>query len=78
MQTEMLIGSKFEQGTEAEEQVLNPKTGETIVMLPEASQAQIEAAVAAAEKAFVTWSRTTPAQRAGCLLKIADHISEPR
>ncbi len=29
MQTEMLIGSKFEKGTEIEEQILNPKTGET-------------------------------------------------
>jgi aminobutyraldehyde dehydrogenase len=74
MQTEMLIGAKFEKGTETEEQILNPKTGETVLMLPEASQSQIEAAVAAAEKAFVTWSRTTPAQRSGYLLRIADHI----
>ena len=74
MQTEMLIGSKFEKGTETEEQILNPKTGETILDLPEASQSQIEAAVAAAEKAFATWSRTTPAQRSGYLLKIADRI----
>ena len=74
MQTEMLIGSKFEKGTETEEQILNPKTGETILGLPEASQSQIEAAVAAAEKALVTWSRTTPAQRSGYLLKIADRI----
>jgi aminobutyraldehyde dehydrogenase len=74
MQIEMLIGSKFEKGTEADEQILNPKTGETVLMLPEASQSQIEAAVAAAGKAFATWSRTTPAQRSGYLLKIADHI----
>ena len=74
MQTEMLIGSKFEKGTETEEPILNPKTGETILDLPEASQAQIDAAVAAAEKAFATWSRTTPAQRSGYLLKIADRI----
>jgi aminobutyraldehyde dehydrogenase len=74
MDTQMLIGSKFEKGTEAEEAVLNPKTGETIVALPEAGQAQIDAAVAAAEKAFATWSRTTPAQRSGYLLRIADRI----
>src|SRR5688572_10796114 len=74
MQTEMLIGSGFEKGTEAEEQILNPKTGETILNLPEANQSQIDAAVAAAEKAFATWSRTTPAQRSGYLLKIADRI----
>lgn len=74
MQTEMLIGSKFAKGTEVEEQILNPRTGETITNLPEASQAQIEQAVAAAEKAFDSWSRTTPAQRSGYLLKIADRI----
>lgn len=74
MDTKMLIGSKFEAGTEAEEAVLNPRTGETILDLPEASQAQIDAAVTAAETAFVTWSRTTPAERSGYLLKIADRI----
>ncbi len=30
MNTEMLIGSRFEAGTETEEQVLNPRTGELI------------------------------------------------
>ncbi|BCH27418.1 gamma-aminobutyraldehyde dehydrogenase [Mesorhizobium sp. L-8-3] len=74
METAMLIGSKFEKGTETEEPILNPKTGETILNLPEASQAQIEAAVAAAERAFVEWSRTTPAQRSAYLLKIAERI----
>jgi aminobutyraldehyde dehydrogenase len=74
METAMLIGSKFEKGTETEEPILNPKTGETILNLPEASQAQIEAAVAAAEKAFPGWSRSTPAQRSSYLLKIADRI----
>jgi len=74
MHTEMLIGSRFERGTETDEAILNPKTGETILGLPEASQAQIEAAVGAASKAFSAWSRTTPAQRSGYLLKIADRI----
>ncbi len=74
MQTEMLIGAKFEKGTETDEAILNPKTGETILDLPEASHGQIEAAVAAAEKAFITWSRTTPGQRSAYLLKIADRI----
>lgn len=74
MDTKMLIGSKFEAGTEAAETVLNPRTGAVIIELPEASQAQIDAAVAAAEKAFATWSRTTPAQRSVYLLKIAERI----
>ncbi|TYK98092.1 aldehyde dehydrogenase family protein, partial [Streptococcus dysgalactiae] len=62
MDTEMLIGAPFEKGAEAEEAVLSPRTGATILSRPEASEAQIERAVAAAEKAFATWSRTTPAQ----------------
>ncbi|CAG0992941.1 aminobutyraldehyde dehydrogenase [Rhizobiaceae bacterium] len=74
MDTQMLIGSAFEAGTETEEAILNPRTGETILNIPEASQSQIEKAVAAAEKAFATWSRTTPAQRSGYLRKIADRI----
>jgi aminobutyraldehyde dehydrogenase len=74
MDTEMLIGSRFEQGTETEEPIFNPRTGETVLSLPEASQIQIEAAVAAASAAFAGWSKTTPAQRSGYLLKIADRI----
>ena len=74
MNTEMLIGSKFVVGSEAEENILNPKTGESILMLPEASTQQIDQAVAAARKAFVSWSRTTPAERSSYLLKIAARI----
>ncbi|MFP5078045.1 gamma-aminobutyraldehyde dehydrogenase [Rhizobium sp. YIM 134829] len=74
MDTDLLIGARFEPGTEAEETILNPKTGETILSLAEASHAQIDAAVDAAEAAFTGWSRTTPAERSGYLLKIADAI----
>ncbi len=74
MDTQLLIGSQFEAGTEAEELILNPRTGAKIIDLAEASQSQIERAVDAAEKAFVTWSMTTPGERSGYLLKIADAI----
>ena len=74
MDTQMLIGSRFEAGVETAETILNPKTGETILELPEASAAQIDAAVAAADKAFASWSRTTPAQRSSYLLQIAARI----
>ncbi|MFZ1680770.1 MAG: gamma-aminobutyraldehyde dehydrogenase [Rhizobiaceae bacterium] len=74
MHTEMLIGSRLERGTETEEAILNPRTGATVLTLPEASQAQIDAAVAAADAAFRSWSRTTPGQRSSYLLKIADRI----
>ena len=74
MDTQMLIGSRFETGTETEEHILNPKTGETVLNLPEASLSQIDAAVDAAEKAFVAWAQTTPSERSAYLLKIADAI----
>ena len=74
MDTQMLIGSTFEAGTETEEIILNPKTGAEILKLPEASLSQIDAAVAAAKRAFTGWSRTTPGQRSACLLRIADAI----
>ncbi len=74
METKMLIGSSFEVGTEIEESVLNPRTGEAILMLPEANIDQIDRAVAAARAAFAGWSRTTPRERSEKLLAIADAV----
>jgi len=76
LDTQMLIGSKFIAGSEAAEAVINPKTEETIVTLPDASPAQVDAAVQAADSAFKTWSRTTPAERSTLLLKLADAIEK--
>lgn len=61
MDTQMLIGSRFEAGTETEEHILNPKTGETVLDLPEASLGQIDAAVDAAEKPSRAGRRRRPA-----------------
>ncbi|MTJ05992.1 MAG: gamma-aminobutyraldehyde dehydrogenase [Sediminimonas qiaohouensis] len=74
MQTKMLIGAAQEAGTETEEQVLNPRTGEVIVKMPEADTDQVNRAVAAARAAFPGWSRTTPAERSAKLLAIADAV----
>ncbi|MGL4281738.1 MAG: aldehyde dehydrogenase family protein, partial [Albidovulum sp.] len=72
--TALLIGPSFEAGQEAREQILNPRTGAVILEVPEASPAQVDRAVAAARKAFETWSRTTPAERSAALLRIADRV----
>jgi aminobutyraldehyde dehydrogenase len=72
--TEMLIGGTFVAGREAGERVLNPKTEDLLVDLPEASVQQVDEAVNAAEKAFARWSATTPAERSALLLKLADAI----
>jgi aminobutyraldehyde dehydrogenase len=74
MQAEMLIGSKFSKGKGEAEPVVNPKTGAKIVNLKEATPDQVDAAVAAAAKAFATWSRTSPGQRSALMLKLAERI----
>ncbi|HWA18808.1 MAG TPA: gamma-aminobutyraldehyde dehydrogenase [Devosia sp.] len=74
MDTEMLIGSRFEAGAAEPEQVLNPRDGSLIEAIAEASPAQVDAAVNAAEAAFAGWSRTTPGQRSGYLHRIASAI----
>jgi aminobutyraldehyde dehydrogenase len=74
MQTKLLINGSLVQGEGQSESVLDPATGKPIVQVPEASRAQVDAAVAAAEGAFDAWSRTTPKDRAALLLKLADHI----
>jgi aminobutyraldehyde dehydrogenase len=74
MQTRLLINGALVQGEGQTESVLDPATGKPIAQVPEASRAQVDAAVAAAESAFGAWSRTTPKDRATLLLKLADHI----
>ena len=72
--TSLLVGSAFEAGTDACEQILNPRTGGLILEVAEASTTQVDHAVAAARRAFGHWSRTTPAERSAALLRIADRI----
>jgi aminobutyraldehyde dehydrogenase len=61
-------------GTEAPEAVFNPATGAEIVSLASASRAQVDSAVATAERGFAVWSRMTPGERSLRMLRIADRI----
>jgi aminobutyraldehyde dehydrogenase len=74
MDIDLLIDGKLLRGQGPTQQILDPATGQIIIEVPEASAAQVEAAVAAATGAFESWSRTTPAERAGLMLKLADAI----
>ncbi|GAB7128725.1 gamma-aminobutyraldehyde dehydrogenase [Silvimonas sp. JCM 19000] len=74
MQTRLLINGEFQAGQGDIEDVLNPATGDVVVKVAEASLDQVQAAVAAAQKAFAGWARTTPKDRATLLLKLADGI----
>ncbi|WP_201260396.1 gamma-aminobutyraldehyde dehydrogenase [Burkholderia catarinensis] len=68
----MLIDGQLVQGEGISESIVNPVSGDEIIAVPEASLDQVEAAVAAAVRAFGSWSRKTPAQRSAALLAIAD------
>jgi succinate-semialdehyde dehydrogenase/glutarate-semialdehyde dehydrogenase len=59
--------------------VVNPATGETLATYPTATDAEVEAAIAAADHAYRTWGRTaSPAERAELLRKVANLHRERR
>jgi aminobutyraldehyde dehydrogenase len=74
MQTKLLIDGVLVAGEGHPERILNPATGERIAEVREASAAQVEAAVAAADRAATAWSQTVPKDRAALLLRLADRI----
>jgi aminobutyraldehyde dehydrogenase len=74
MQTKMLIGGQLQTGQGEAFTVYDPATGAEIVSIPEASPAQVAAAVAAADAAFPGWARLAPKDRATILLQIADRV----
>jgi len=76
MDIALRIGAKFEKGKGAGEKILNPRTSKEIAAVPEASNEQVDNAVIAADAAFGAWSRSTPAERSGMLLKLADLIEK--
>ena len=56
------------------DEVIDPATGEVIASVPSGGAADVDAAVAAAAEAFVTWGRTTPRERSEKLLALADAV----
>ncbi|SDM33833.1 gamma-aminobutyraldehyde dehydrogenase [Nonomuraea jiangxiensis] len=54
--------------------IIDPCTGEAYVQAPLSGPEDVDAAFAAAAAAFESWGRTTPAERANLLLKVADAI----
>src|SRR5438270_150167 len=71
------IGGEFVDSAEGEtEPVLNPATGEAIANAPLSGAEDVARAVKAARDAFEGWATTTPGERAGAMLKLADAIEE--
>jgi aminobutyraldehyde dehydrogenase len=75
-ETNLLINGNFIAGQGAEESIVNPATGKPVATVREASAAQVDAAVAAAQAAFKSWGQTTPQERSLLLLKLADRIEQ--
>lgn len=74
MQTKMLIDGQLVEGLGSQYAVHNPSKGTVLISIPEASNEQIDAAVASADRAFESWSQTPPMDRARLLLTVADRI----
>jgi aminobutyraldehyde dehydrogenase len=74
MQTQLLIGGRLLAGEGPVETVLEATAGAEVARVAEASAAQVESAVAAAEQAFPAWAATAPKDRAALLLRIAEAI----
>jgi succinate-semialdehyde dehydrogenase/glutarate-semialdehyde dehydrogenase len=53
------------------EPVVNPATGEVLGQLPHASREDLDRALAAAQRAFQTWKKTSPLERSAILRKVA-------
>jgi aminobutyraldehyde dehydrogenase len=70
----LFVGNRFLTGEAEDQDIVDPRSGKTILSLAEASLAQVDAAVETAAAAFPSWSRTSPAERSAALLKLADRI----
>jgi len=67
-------GEHVDPRTEKTSDIVNPATGAVVATAPVSSADDVDAAYAAAEKAFAEWGRTTPSERQQALLKFADAI----
>ncbi|MFV0646015.1 MAG: NAD-dependent succinate-semialdehyde dehydrogenase [Sphingomonadaceae bacterium] len=54
-----------------EEAVFDPATGQAIAQLPHATDAEVDEALSASKRAFVTWSVTSPLERSDILRRAA-------
>jgi len=69
----LYIDGQFLKGDGRKEQdVVNPATDEVIGKLPHATKADLDRALAAAQRAFLTWRRSSPMERSKVLRKVAE------
>ena len=71
---EHFVGGDFRDGGDGILTVVDPATGDALAEVPRAGTDQIDAAVSSAVAAFPRWAATSPGERAGALLALADAI----
>lgn len=59
-----------------EQEVLNPATDEVLGLLPHATAADLERALASAQRAFESWRKTSPLERGRVLRKVGELTRE--
>ncbi|KAI1201990.1 aldehyde dehydrogenase [Nemania serpens] len=76
--TGLFINNEWVEGVDKKTiEVINPTTEEVICSVAEATEKDVDVAVAAARKAFeTTWNTTTPQQRGIYLTKLADLVEK--
>lgn len=72
----LFISGEFVDGRGNGFSTINPATEEVLAQVSEASEADVDAAVAAARKAFGPWSRMSGAERGKYLFRIARLLAE--
>ena len=71
----LLIGGRLVAG-DLSMPVMNPATDTVLATAPRASEAQLDAAVAAAKDAFPAWSALPLADRRAAILRLADALKQ--
>ena len=74
----MFIDGQWIDGGKDGEDVINPATGKLLGRLPHATPADLDRALAAADKGFKEWRKVSPYERSKVLRKAADRLRERR
>ncbi|GMV47088.1 MAG: NAD-dependent succinate-semialdehyde dehydrogenase [Pseudomonadota bacterium] len=76
-QLSLYIDGRFLHGEGRKEQdVFNPASGEVIGKLPHATRADLDAALAAAGRAFASWKKSSPMERSKVLRRVGELARE--
>ncbi len=72
----IINGKEVESVSRQRADVINPATEKTAGSVPKGTAEDVDRAVKAARQAFRKWSRLTPGERSGLLLKLADALDK--